>query len=490
MDIKSKENKMLLAMYSVVAVVLILAYSLEIFKGNRSVGYVLLFDALLIVPLAIAFGIYRVKSDSLLVSRAAVVGYCIFYVFQLMTAFTSINFVYIIPILIALTLFNDSKFTVLVGVVAVIGNVAYTVVQTLTTEVDAEAISGFEIQLAVVIIVCLFVIMVSKSLENKAKDQVSAVEEEMKKNAHTLSVVTEASKAICANIESIYARVKDISRKGDCGKSSVGEIAKGTEDLAQTIQGQLKMSKEITEAVSQLTEDTGVVDNGVESVSQRVEEGAKGVSQLKEIAVKISSLNSSVSENLERLEQDTQQATKVLETINSISQQTRILSLNASIEAARAGEAGKGFSVVAEEIRVLAESVAEATKEIKDILEILKSTTLDANESVKSLVKANVEQSDHISHVAEAFSQIESASQTTVVSSNHLSKVTDEVRKDNMQVYEGVETISAFSEELASNTESMKAVIDDMIGKTDSVNTELGEVMKHIEELQSVIDAE
>lgn len=487
MSIKSKENRMLLVMYAIIAFVLVLAYTIEIVKGNRSVVYVLLFDLLLLLPLIISFVIYKKKSDAVLVNKVAVMGYCLFYVFQLMTASTNINFVYIVPMLIALAVFNDSKFTFFVGLVAVVGNVSYTVLNLLTKEVTSEDVSGFEIQLAVIVISCLFVIIAAKSLEHKAKDQVDAVEIEMQKNADTLAVVTEASKSICSSVESISSQVREITKKGDSGKTSVGEIVKGTEDLAKTIQGQLQMSKEITNAVEQLQEDTGIVDNGVKSVSERVEEGSNGVAQLKEISVKISSLNSSVSENLGKLEKDTQQATKVLETINSISQQTRILSLNASIEAARAGEAGKGFSVVAEEIRVLAESVAEATKEIKDILETLKSTALGANESVKSMVQANIEQSDHISHVAEAFSQIESEAKNTVTSTIHLSKVTDEVRKDNVQVHEGVESISAFSEELVSNTESMKLVIDDMVGKTDEVNSELTEVMKYVDKLQSVI---
>lgn len=487
MSIKSKENRMLLVMYAIIAFVLVVAYTVEIIKGNRSVEYVLLFDLLLLLPLIISFVIYKNKSDAVLVNKVAVMGYCLFYVFQLMTASTNINFVYIVPMLIALAVFNDSKFTFFVGLVAVVGNVSYIVLNLLTKETSAEDISGFKIQLAVIIISCLFVIIVAKSLEHKAKDQVDAVEVEMQKNADTLAVVTEASKSICSSIESISYQVGEITKKGDSGRTSVCEIVRGTEDLAKTIQGQLQMSKEITNAVEQLRKDTGVVDNGVKSVSERVEEGSNGVTQLKEISVKISSLNSSVSENLGKLEKDTQQATKVLETINSISQQTRILSLNASIEAARAGEAGKGFNVVAEEIRVLAESVAEATKEIKDILENLKSTALGANESVKSMVQANMEQSDHISHVAEAFSQIESESKNTVTSTAHLSKVTDEVHKDNVQVHEGVESISAFSEELVSNTESMKLVIDNVVGKTDAVNLELTEVMKHVDKLQSVI---
>ena len=72
-----------------------------------------------------------------------------------------------------------------------------------------------------------------------------------------------------------------------------------------------------------------------------------------------------------------QQIGQVLSIINSIADQTKILALNAAIEAARAGEAGKGFSVVAIEIRKLAESVVESTGEISAIMTEIQSAAND-----------------------------------------------------------------------------------------------------------------
>ena len=74
---------------------------------------------------------------------------------------------------------------------------------------------------------------------------------------------------------------------------------------------------------------------------------------------------------------NTQEVNKILDGISTISQQTKLLSLNASIEAARAGEAGRGFSVVAQEINILAERTVELVNAIAGIVESLEDSMKD-----------------------------------------------------------------------------------------------------------------
>ena len=78
------------------------------------------------------------------------------------------------------------------------------------------------------------------------------------------------------------------------------------------------------------------------------------------------------------------QISKIVDLINGISEQTSLLSLNASIEAARAGAAGKGFGVVADEIKHLAEQTSEATKTIRSIVEEIVKETQNAVQEVES----------------------------------------------------------------------------------------------------------
>ena len=83
----------------------------------------------------------------------------------------------------------------------------------------------------------------------------------------------------------------------------------------------------------------------------------------------------SIAENILALSEQTQQIGEIITTVNDISSQSNMLALNAAVEAARAGESGKGFSVVASEVRILAEQSRLATLQIKEIIfEIQKAT--------------------------------------------------------------------------------------------------------------------
>jgi methyl-accepting chemotaxis protein len=129
-----------------------------------------------------------------------------------------------------------------------------------------------------------------------------------------------------------------------------------------------------------------------------------------------------------------QQIGQVLAIINSIADQTKILALNAAIEAARAGEAGKGFSVVAIEIRKLAESVVESTTEIGSIMTEIQGAANDLVMSTEQELK-QVQGGVDLAHTTgESFDQILEMVEQTTIAAKEISAATQQQRSATDQV--------------------------------------------------------
>lgn len=307
---------------------------------------------------------------------------------------------------------------------------------------------------------------------NMMIDNISGLMSEVKVSSE---VVLETSTNLAAMAGETTISITQVSR-------AIEEISQGATEQASNAQdGAMGMSI-LSEGIDEIADTT----NHLEQVAfDALDLGHIGLDVVKELAGKsdrTKEASNEVSQIVTDMSQKTEQINMISDAIADITEQTNLLSLNASIEAARAGEAGRGFAVVADEIRKLAEQSKQSTEEIRKIIESIQTMSKNAakamNESndlvkdqdvaVEETEKIFIKILDAINDLTERIKQIGSSA-----------KVID-AKKD--EVVGQIENISSVSEETASASEEVSA-------STEEINATMDEVTRYAQDLQELAKA-
>jgi methyl-accepting chemotaxis protein len=227
--------------------------------------------------------------------------------------------------------------------------------------------------------------------------------------------------------------------------SGAKEQASAMNEISTTISELVASSRQIADSaqrVAQIAEQTAVAARNGEGTVERGQDSASGIRRQVDLVVN----------HMLDLGKKSQQIGAVLEIVSELAEQTNILSINATIEAAGAGETGRRFAVVADEIRKLADRVANSTKEIRALIDDIRgavNTTVMATEGSAKAVDAGARQ---FAEVAVAFKQIAALVGTTTDAAREIELSTKQQATAADQVRIAVADVAQTTHETEAST--------------------------------------
>ena len=178
---------------------------------------------------------------------------------------------------------------------------------------------------------------------------------------------------------------------------------------------------------------------------------------------------------------------KITHVISGIAKETNLLSLNAAIEAARSGEHGKGFTIVAGEIRKLAQETEDATQEISKLVRQAKEWINKTAAEVNNTERIVLEQEAAVEKTSGSFSFINQAVGRVAEQFNQIVNFTDKLRNDSKEVETKIESIVAVVQMNSANTQEVAASIEEQSASMEQIAASCEELGRMAKKLQQAI---
>ena len=320
-------------------------------------------------------------------------------------------------------------------------------------------------------------------------DITGAIKDEEEVQKEMTSDILQISEVVKQNIDESNKLVKKLGVSTDMTNTSVNEISTSTQATAESVQAQSMMTQQIQQSIE---ETVGVSKNMVDRAddsSKSIMDSIDVMNNLKGQATDIASTNTVVEKSMNDLIDKTKSVYDIANMIAEISDQTNLLSLNASIEASRAGEAGRGFAVVAEEIKKLSQQTKRSTEEIGNIIGELSINAQEASSNVKKSITATSKQEQLIDDAADLFTNIDKNVKLLVEDIVIINEMLAKLGEANNNIVENISQISATTEEVSATSEEAAAICEENYKDVEAVIEMLQKVMDTLRGLDKYIVA-
>jgi methyl-accepting chemotaxis protein len=276
------------------------------------------------------------------------------------------------------------------------------------------------------------------------------------------AALTAVSREMSSSSESVASAIQDVARGTNTQAEDLSDISGILNDFGRELDDIVNSIKDININSNSISVMAGESNDNMESLIISVQD-------MKNSFENFTSKIHNLGENIKQINE-------ITTVINSVANQTNLLALNAAIEAARAGEAGRGFSVVADEIRKLAEQSRVSSETISNLIGGISQETTVMVDSTETMSNKLSNQLDNINTAISSFKKIITSVNQIIPQIQRVDSTSNSVNNQKNLIQEKLEIASSVAQEVSASSEEIAASSEQMSASSQQVDATADEL--------------
>lgn len=314
--------------------------------------------------------------------------------------------------------------------------------------------------------------------------------------------INDSATSTAAATTEINANIESISHEFEMINDSVSRAVSAIEDINDQVKTLVSDNSVQSAAIEESTDAINKMSVTLDQIRQNAELRSQSAAEMHDLIADGDSKITATTMILDEVMSQLDAMGEIVTIINAVTEQTNLLSMNAAIESAHAGDAGKGFSVVAEEIRSLAESTSDNAQKINDSISKVIEKVTEANTSSRQASESFTKLSNHSVGVIDSFEEITQGIENLDTQTKQITRKTDVTASTAEKINKYCENLASRQEIISSEINSIsdlfsvaingikeiKIGTDDIVRRMAGVGDLSQESFKNMTDLENILE--